>query len=288
MFRKTQKVEIENVESKFIDELNAAAESDNKLFWGLIRKRRVGKRTSCTQIETIDGNSRDPIVIGNTFTNYYKSIYNPSASNTYNDDFKLIIEREVDHDREVNAKSADNPAVEPNLTNSDIDNYIKDLKAHKAASHDGIFNEHLKYGSTKLKKYIAQLFNLIIEKGRIPKQFRKGVIIPIYKDNGKSRLIPCNYRPITLLPCVYKLLEKVIHNRLSSWVSQNDIAFPNRQQNAYQKHTSAITASFNLQETIFHNTEQKSKVYVAMLDTRQAFDTVWLPGVFHKLFKLWV
>ena len=112
---------------------------------------------------------------------------------------------------------------------------------------------------------------------------KKGLIIPAYKDNGKPRSDPRNYRPIKLLPIIFKLFEKVLHDTITKWIKETNVKFPNRQQNAYQKNTGAITASFNLQESIHHNIELHNKVYVAMLDTKMAFDTVWLNAVFYKI-----
>ncbi len=169
-----------------------------------------------------------------------------------------------------------------------LETHIRSLKNSKAASFDMIYNEHIKFGGPALCSALTKLFNLMILLEIIPRNCKQGMIIPIYKDNGKPRTDPRNYRPITLLPVIYKLFEKVIHYILTKWVHDNNISFPNKQQNAYQKHTGAVTASFNLQETIYHNIELGSKVHVATLDTKQAFDTVWLSGVFHKLHKLGV
>jgi len=71
------------------------------------------------------------------------------------------------------------------------------------------------------------LFNRIIE---------TGLIIPVYKDNGKSRTDAQNYRPITLLPVIYKLFEQILHEKLNAWVKSENIKFPSVQQNAYQRH----------------------------------------------------
>ena len=56
-------------------------------------------------------------------------------------------------------------------------------------------------------------------------------------------------------------------------------------QFAYQKNKSCIAASFVLQEAVSHYVERGSKVYCCFLDTSKAFDTVWIDGLFYKLFN---
>lgn len=62
--------------------------------------------------------------------------------------------------------------------------------------------------------------------------------------------------------------------------------FPNRHQQGFQKHLGCLTTSFCLLETIYNNIELNSKVYVAFLDSRKAFDTVWRKALMYKLYKL--
>lgn len=118
----------------------------------------------------------------------------------------------------------------------------------------------------------------------IPERFKFGIIIPIHKP-GKARNAPESYRPITLVSTLYKLFETVFHSRLKRWSVIKDKHFPNSQQNAYQKQLGSLTVSFNLQETIAHNTELGSNTYAAFLDAAKAFDNVWHDGLFYKLFN---
>ena len=124
----------------------------------------------------------------------------------------------------------------------------------------------------------------MLEMDYIPGKFKIGIIIPVHKP-GKCRDSTESYRPITLVSTLYKLFERIWHSRLKTWSLLHEKSFPCPQQNAYQKHMGSITASFNLQETIAHNTELGSNCYVAFLDAAKAFDNVWHDGLFLKLFE---
>ena len=107
-------------------------------------------------------------------------------------------------------------------------------------------------------------------------------MIPIYKGNGKCKSSPDSYRPVSLLPCLLKVFEQVLKTRLLNFVlCLNE--FPNQQQQGFQKYLGCLTASFNLHETIFYNLEMFSKVFIAFLDSKKAFDTVWRIGLMYKL-----
>ena len=138
-----------------------------------------------------------------------------------------------------------------------------------------------------MSKCISHLFNSIIHLGKIPTIWKKDIIVPIHKGNNKPKKSPDSYRPIALLPCLMKLFEKILIQRIRLHILPST-QFPNPQQQGFQPSLGSITASFNLQETIFHNIEHGSPVYVAFLDTQKAFDTVWRHGLMFKLRHLGV
>ena len=121
---------------------------------------------------------------------------------------------------------------------------------------------------------LRQLYCNIFEVGSISDKCKVGIIIPIHKP-GKRRDSPDSYRHITLLSAIYKLLERVFLKRLQHWTLLEGKHIPNLQQKAYQKHLGALTVSFNLQETISHNTGLNSDTNVASLDSSKAFNHVW-------------
>ena len=95
-----------------------------------------------------------------------------------------------------------------------------------------------------------------------------------------SRGGPWNYRGITLPSTIYKLLEKVMLSRFRAYGITTKI---HPLQGGFRPGYSCLHTAFIFQETISHLREQKKKVYVALLDVKKAFDTVWHAGLFHKI-----
>lgn len=108
--------------------------------------------------------------------------------------------------------------------------------------------------------------------------FRHGLIIPIPKGHNKDLSIPTNYRGITLSSVIGKVFEKVLLRRLTEQQSQS-----NPLQGGFRPGYSCLHSAFVLQETISSLREQKQKAFVAFLDVKRAFDTVWHAGLMYKL-----
>ena len=84
---------------------------------------------------------------------------------------------------------------------------MQDLSNNKAYGHDNIKNEHIKTTGNILLPIYCKLFNIIFDSGIIPETWSIGIIKPIYKNKGDPGW-PENYRPITILSCLGKLLHQ--------------------------------------------------------------------------------
>ena len=94
----------------------------------------------------------------------------------------------------------------------------------------------------------------------------------------------CVAETYNVIACnLYKVLEKLTHQRLNKWSSVPNKTFPNPQQSAYTRKIGPLTLSFNLQEPIATNHEYGSKTHVALLDITGAFDNVLHCALFTKL-----
>ena len=166
------------------------------------------------------------------------------------------------------------------ITEEEVLCAIKTLKNGKAVGIDEVRNEFIKHSPPLLVSIYCKLFNKVLDSGVVPEQWVQGIIIPIYK--GKGDTTQCdNYRGITLLSCLSKLFTSILNKRLTTFIDDNEILLAN--QAGFRKNHSTLDHCFVLKSLIdlfFHN---KKRLYVAFIDYRKAFDSVWRNGLWDKL-----
>ena len=157
---------------------------------------------------------------------------------------------------------------------------ILSLKLNKAAGPNDNEPEHLRFGGEALNGALAIIFNAILFSGHIPSAFRSGLVISISKGQSKDLSNPSNYRGITVLSNISKILEKLILLRISELDS---IPSLNPLQGGFRAGHGCCHTAFILQEAIQEIRDEGKKAYVAFLDVKKAFDTVWHSRLLVKL-----
>ena len=89
---------------------------------------------------------------------------------------------------------------------------LQNLDVSKSNGPDRISAKMLKGTSCSIASCLTKLFNISIQSGSVPCGWKLSMIVPISKDGEKS--VPTNYRPISLLPIVSKILERHIHSKI--------------------------------------------------------------------------
>ena len=164
---------------------------------------------------------------------------------------------------------------------TEIRKILKTLKLRKSPSNDEITNSLLKHYPTKAIVFLSLIFNSCLSLGYFPDMWKKAKVIAL-KKSGKNDVVPTNYRPISLLPSLGKLFEKIIYARLLA-VSKHRIM--NEQFGFRSKH-SCIQQLARVTEHIAHNLNLRQSTGMFLLDIEKAFDTVWHDGLLHKLVNL--
>ena len=117
---------------------------------------------------------------------------------------------------------------------------------------------------------ISQIFNLSLDTGVFPRKMKIAIVIPVFKKENKQ---DCNnYRTISLLPNISKIFEKIIKNRLSKFLEENNCLFS--KQFGFRNKHSTTHALIDLTETIRKALDDNEFACGVFLDLKKAFDTV--------------
>jgi hypothetical protein len=113
--------------------------------------------------------------------------------------------------------------------------------------------------------------------GYFPNTWEIAIIIPIYKP-GKNKNSPSSYRPITLLPTLSKILERIMLHRMKPYLK----IIPLHQFGFKRLHSTCHQLQ-RIFEIIIKGFEKKEYTSTVFLDVAQAFDKVWHQGLLQKL-----
>ena len=127
--------------------------------------------------------------------------------------------------------------------------------------------EDLKYA---LAFPLSVIINNSLTMGLVPNMAKLAKIIPIYKAKDKKHI--SNYRPISLLPVISKILEKVVHKNLYTFLEKNKVLYAS--QYGFRKNRSTVNAITELVCQITNAIENKQNALSVFLDLSKAFDTI--------------
>lgn len=282
-FRRELRRKANEYESKEYERLEKTFEVDNSSFQKIMSKRRKQRGLQTNSLK-IDGKLIDePEDLRNIWKEHYSQLYTPRSHPKYDECFlNHVISSLKIYENE--SYISDYDALDDTFTVEEVNSIIVKLPNGKTSGPDGLTYEHIKYGGTALTITLTTILNAITSLETVPNVFTVGNIISLYKTNKKNRYNKDNYRGITLTNVLSKIFERLILIRWMPFFEEKN--FPNCLQFAYQKEKSCIDASMSLQEAILHNTEHGSKVYCCFLDSAKAFDTVWMDGLFYKMYNL--
>ena len=174
--------------------------------------------------------------------------------------------------------------LERRFTPYEVRKAIGTLHPNKAPGFDEITTEHLRFAGPVMCDVLCVLFNAVRDLEYIPKCFKRGVQVPLYKGKNTCILDPNNYRGITLLPSFNKLFDILLWRRMKGWWQEERVI--SELQGACRAGSSCIHTSFNLRETLATAMEASSKCFVAFFDVAKAFDTVWVDGLFRQIYDI--
>lgn len=176
------------------------------------------------------------------------------------------------------------------LVNEDLDKSITLNEINIALEHNkntSVGYDELHYDSLRKLPKIAKenmllIFNKIFDTGYCPDAWKTHIIVPILKP-GKPSDDPHSYRPISLLSCVGKTFERIIHRRLE-WYVENQRLLPIDQYGGRKMRS--VQDCLNMLNLKIQETYAKNHYFaVAFLDIQGAYDNVNLEMLYNELVK---
>ena len=128
---------------------------------------------------------------------------------------------------------------------------------------------------------ITTIINHSLSDGIFPDQFKSAIVTPLHKKHSLPHDDLSSYRPISNLNFISKILERVIHSRLSDHLQSFSSLCPF--QSAYRKHHSTETALLRIYNDLLLSINQKKVSALVLLDLSAAFDTIDHQILLHRL-----
>jgi hypothetical protein len=259
-----------------IQERLQKCQKNPKKTWDILREltgkgkgeNSIGNICSDGQTYTDDGD------IANQFNKFFASVGNQISDSIEHTDANYT---DFLHDR---------PNVLPldfgTISQAEFITIINNLEPKSSGDIDGISNKMLKFVKFELATPLVHLFNLSLRTGIFPSKLKMSRTVPIFKNGDPAGCD--NYRPISLLSNISKVLEKAVAERLMNHLKYNKLI--NENQFGFQEGVSTVHHLTKLTNYVAKELNNKNYVIGIFLDLKKAFDVVPHKILIEKLKKL--
>ena len=228
--------------------------SNPKQLHAYLRRKKVGCPT-VGPLRLADGSlTDDALCMAETLASAFESVYVDTLPSS----------EPAEHQR----VDCEMPPVEINI--EDVMYILKSLDPSSAAGPDSIHPRLLKSCASQLAYPLLKIFQLSLQQCHLPNEWKKSIVIPIFKKG--SRFTPLNYRPVSLTSVPCKCLERVIARKLYEYLEDNDIL--TEHQFGFRASRSTMDQMILVYNDITSWLDQGSAVDLILFDFSKAFDVV--------------
>ena len=248
----------------------AISENNDRVLWDEVKKIT---KTNNKLPNMMDG-STEPSDITNIFTDKYENLYNSVGYNTQElERLSAEINSRIEKGCHDNLNSKYHSHT---ITVKDVEDAIDALKQGKK-EENGLYSNHFKHGTKRLKILLSLFFNCMLVHGMAPDELLLGTMIPLIKDTRGKKQCSDNYRALTIGTGMAKILDIIILNQQKDKLDTSNLQF------GFKKKSSTTMCTFMALETIERYRNSGSDVHVMLLDASKAFDRVDYIKLFDKL-----
>lgn len=152
----------------------------------------------------------------------------------------------------------------------EVSEIIETLNCNTASGIDEISTKVLKCIKNLILVDLTSCINKCLELGIFPENLKRAKVTPIFKSGVKSN--PSNYRPISVLPVISKIFERILYTRLEAYLNSNN--FLSSKQYGFRKKSNTLSAAIDLITKLKINIDKKNIAMGVFIDLKKAFDTV--------------
>ncbi|KAI5738326.1 hypothetical protein M8J77_005509 [Diaphorina citri] len=277
--RKTMKTKRRSGWADFVSSIDHTTTS-SEMFMKMnkLRGRYVPRHISALQKSNDPSDlTFDPKDISNLLASHFSSI---SSDDNYSPDF--IVHKNTCEQTPFNFAFHDEAGYNSPIQFHELILAL-DSCTSKASGPDGISFILLKKLPNNALYKLLSIYNYIWLNGKFPVAWGEALILPLLKP-GKNKLIPSNYRPISLINCSSKILEKIVNKRLSFYLEKHNLL--NQFQSGGRRRRSTIDNLAFLEHIVATGFVKKEATWALFLDIQKAFDCTWRYKIIKNLFDL--
>jgi len=210
----------------------------------------------------VNGNScADPTTIVNTFNEYFSNVGKNLAS-------KIPVST-PSHVSYLKGSYSSSFALYPTSVHEIID-VTKQLPNKKSSGFDEITVDILKQSIISIAEPLTLIVNASFSTGIVPRLIKIAKVCPVYKGGAKDEF--SNYRPISVLPSMSKIFEKLVYNRLSKYLTKLNIL--SQYQYGFRSNHSTYMALLDFYNKVSKCIDDKNIAIGVFIDLQKAFDTL--------------
>ena len=271
---------LKRIKRAYFENLDDKQISDSRKFWKIVSPHFSNKGSAKSTFTLIEDDKiiSEESKTAQLFNDYYSQIVStldlptpPFVETVCDDHVQKCVTQYMNHPsiREIKNKDFAKTFSFKHTNKDQVEKVIKGLSTGKSQCQSDIPVKIVKKFPSIFAEFISKSINESIDNKIFPNVLKLASITPVYKKKG-SKTDKGNYRPISILPVLSKVFERIMHDQISDFFEK---IFSN-QQCGYRKGHDTQNSLLNLTEAWKKATDDKNKFGALLIDLSKAFDCI--------------